>query len=71
MQGGGKSSASQNCSHTIPGPLEAEFGSRAFNLSLKLDLITDPGAEFPDLLPLPSLQLGGREGDGEDGAMKG
>lgn len=49
----------------VPGSLGAEFGSRAFNLSLKLDLITVHGAEFPNLLTLPSLELDGREGDGE------
>lgn len=49
----------------VPGPPEAEFGSRVFNLSLKLNLIPAPGAEFPNVLPLPPLELGGREGDGE------
>lgn len=62
MQGVGKSSANQFL-HKVPGPLEAEFGSRAFNLLSKVDLITAPGAEFPHLLPLPSLELSGREGD--------
>lgn len=47
-------------------PLEAEFGSRAFNLhSLKLDFILTPGAECPGLLIQPSLKVSGREYDEE------